>query len=152
MHTNQHLEHLVLWGNTIGDAGAKALGEALRTNSTITELNLKENVIGDKGASALARALRDDNRSLRVLDLRSNLIANKGMQDIEKMIQINRGVRQLLISDNMYAGDEEHLHKRITRVMDLNEIGYWRIVEEEMRVEREKAIAEAEAAAAGSTP
>ena len=74
-------------------------------NSNITELNLKENVIGDKGASALARALRDDNRSLRVLDLRSNLIANKGMQDIEKMIQINRGVAALLISDNMYAGD-----------------------------------------------
>ena len=82
------------------------------------------------------------------MDLRENLIANSGMQNLEKTIGINRGIRQLLIENNHYAGDEEQLNRRLARVMDLNEIGYWRIVEEEMRVEREQAIAEAEAAAA----
>jgi hypothetical protein len=107
----------------IGDEGACAIGEALRTNSTITSLNLQRNVIADKGASAIARALRHDNRSLRVLDLRENLIANSGMQNLEKTVGINRGIRQLLIENNHYAGDEEQLHRRLTRVMDLNEIG-----------------------------
>jgi hypothetical protein len=68
---------LNLWGNHIGDIGAKYLSEGLRNNAvsliaspavfytnllfynqTLTVLNLKENRIGSIGAQDLARALR----------------------------------------------------------------------------------------------
>jgi Ran GTPase-activating protein (RanGAP) involved in mRNA processing and transport len=66
-------------GNQIGDEGAKALAEALKTNETITTVNLsgvrvvcgvswlrltfhwmrlQGNPIGDEGAKALAEALK----------------------------------------------------------------------------------------------
>lgn len=132
----------------IGDDGACAIASALRTNSTITFVNLQRNVIADEGASAIARSLQLENRTVRILDLRDNLINCHGMESLEKMVNVNRGIRQLFIENNHYAGDEELLNRRLTRVMDLNEIGYWRVVEEEMRLEREKAAQEAEAAAA----
>ncbi|KAF9272783.1 hypothetical protein BGZ68_002087, partial [Mortierella alpina] len=39
--------------NSIGSDGAKALAEALKTNSTLTTLNLERNSIGTDGAKAL---------------------------------------------------------------------------------------------------
>jgi Ran GTPase-activating protein (RanGAP) involved in mRNA processing and transport len=47
---------LYLQYNNIGDAGAKALAEALKVNNTITTLNLSYNNIGIEGAKALGRA------------------------------------------------------------------------------------------------
>jgi Ran GTPase-activating protein (RanGAP) involved in mRNA processing and transport len=44
--------------NSIGDDGAKALAEALKTNSTLTTLDLQNNSIGPDGAKALAEALK----------------------------------------------------------------------------------------------
>jgi Ran GTPase-activating protein (RanGAP) involved in mRNA processing and transport len=49
-------EKLYLQYNYIGDAGAKALAEALKVNNTITTLNLSYNNIGIEGAKALGRA------------------------------------------------------------------------------------------------
>ena len=130
--------------------GAKALATALRTNNTITNLDLSHNNIADEGAKAIALALTDDNRSVRILDLRANLIENLGMEELEHMINHNRGVRQLLIADNLYAGDPDLLDKRLQRVMDLNEIGYWRIVEAEIQAERAAKAARVEADAAAA--
>jgi Ran GTPase-activating protein (RanGAP) involved in mRNA processing and transport len=49
---------LDLQRNSIGSDGAKALAEALKTNSILTTLHLSFNSIGDNGAKALAEALK----------------------------------------------------------------------------------------------
>ncbi|KAK5797292.1 hypothetical protein F5H01DRAFT_385237 [Linnemannia elongata] len=55
---NSTLTTLDLKRNKIGDNGARALSEALKTNSTLTTLNLESNNIGNNGAQALSRALK----------------------------------------------------------------------------------------------
>ncbi|KAJ3336471.1 hypothetical protein HDU93_002793, partial [Gonapodya sp. JEL0774] len=54
--------------NSIGEAGATAFAEVLKTNSTLTSLNLYSNCIGEAGARALAEALKT-NSSLMSLDV-----------------------------------------------------------------------------------
>jgi hypothetical protein len=51
------LVKLYIGANSIGDAGAAALAEALKTNRMVKELSLNENSIGDVGAAALGEAL-----------------------------------------------------------------------------------------------
>ena len=120
------------------------LADALRTNETITYLDLQSNLIADIGANAIASALKNDNRTLRVLDLRNNLIST-AMYALEEMISTNRSIRLLQVEGNDFAGDWDDLTKRLTRQMDFNEIGYWQIVEQEMKEERERKAAALEA-------
>ena len=49
---------LYLGGNSIGDAGATQLADALRANTSVNKLFLGGNSIGDAGATQLADALR----------------------------------------------------------------------------------------------
>ena len=49
---------LRLYGNSVGDEGAKALAEALKTNTALTSLGLDEDSIGVEGGKALAEALK----------------------------------------------------------------------------------------------
>jgi Ran GTPase-activating protein (RanGAP) involved in mRNA processing and transport len=128
----------------IDSLGCIILADALRTNETITSIDLQSNLICDEGAAALASALKNDNRTLRVLDLRNNLIST-AMYSLEEMISTNRSIRLLQVEGNDFAGDWEDLTKRLTRQMDFNEIGYWKIVEKEMKEERERIAAEMEA-------
>ena len=68
--TNEALATLTLWGNSIGDASAQALAEALKTNKALKELDLRLNSIGDAGAQALDEARtarRADGRYLWIL-------------------------------------------------------------------------------------
>jgi Ran GTPase-activating protein (RanGAP) involved in mRNA processing and transport len=48
----------MLYRNCIGDAGAKAVAEAIKVNSTLQEINLNMNSIGDEGAKAVAEAMK----------------------------------------------------------------------------------------------
>jgi hypothetical protein len=123
------------------------LAQALRTNETITYLDLNSNLIEDEGAAALASALKHDNRTLRVLDLRNNFIST-AMYALEDMISTNRSLRLLQVEGNDFAGDWEALAKGLERQMDYNEIGYWKIVEQEMKEERERQQEAREAAEA----
>ncbi|KAG0007408.1 hypothetical protein BGZ82_005419, partial [Podila clonocystis] len=74
---NWTLSTLNLSVNSIGDNGAQALSEALKTNSTLTTLNLSGNSIGNNGAQALSEALKT-NPTLTTLNLRSNSIRENG--------------------------------------------------------------------------
>jgi hypothetical protein len=47
LKTNWTLTTLNLWGNSIEDNRAKAPSKALKTSSTLTTLKLKSNSIGD---------------------------------------------------------------------------------------------------------
>ena len=55
---NATVEALFLGGCGIGDDGAAALAEALRSNTSLTVLNLKDNVgIGEQGKQLLRDAV-----------------------------------------------------------------------------------------------
>ena len=58
--------------NNIGDTGAAALAEMLRSNTTLERLDLSSNVIDYDGISALSAALAD-NTSLKALYVRCAL-------------------------------------------------------------------------------
>jgi hypothetical protein len=64
---------LDLNGNYIGDSGAAALADALKTNTSVTTIDLHDNKIGDSGAVALADALKT-NTSVALILLYSNEI------------------------------------------------------------------------------
>ena len=82
---NRALKKLVLTDNNIGDAGASALSDALKSNNTLEELLLDgESVygnIGPEGAKSIASMLVV-NRALTSLNLRGNEIGAGGAKAI----------------------------------------------------------------------
>jgi len=51
------LTNLSLYGNGIGEEGAKALASALRVNGVLTILNLCDNDLGDEGEGVIRDAV-----------------------------------------------------------------------------------------------
>ena len=76
---------LMLYNNSIADAGATVLSRALGRNSSITHLSLKSNHVADYGLQALALALRH-NTALKVLDLTINDIGDRGVQSLAEAL------------------------------------------------------------------
>ena len=79
------LTRLHLSNNQIGDEGARALADALRTNTSLTELYLQANQIGKEGTLDLAEALRT-NTSLTGLSLEYNQIGDELKQEIARLM------------------------------------------------------------------
>jgi Ran GTPase-activating protein (RanGAP) involved in mRNA processing and transport len=79
---------LRLDGNSIGDAGATQVADALRGKKTWHTLDLRSNSIGDAGATQLADALRG-NETARTLALSSNPIGDAGAAQLVDMLQGN---------------------------------------------------------------
>ena len=55
LKVNSSLTDLTLYGNSIGDAGAFALSHALAVNSSLSDLNLNANSIGDAATGKMSR-------------------------------------------------------------------------------------------------
>eukprot|EP00808_Paulinella_micropora_P021778 g53541.t1 len=75
------------------DHGAKAFAKALEVNKTLREINLGWNNIGDAGAQAIGEALKV-NTSLATLIL-DNKIVDAGATAIAKALQVNPILKQL---------------------------------------------------------
>jgi len=88
LKANKMLTNLYLYGNSIGDAGAAALAEALKANTMLTALYLDSNSIGDAGAAALAEALKA-NKTLTALYLSSNSIGDAGAAALAEALKAN---------------------------------------------------------------
>ena len=77
-----NLKELLLWGNTIGDAGMTAFAGAIGASeamASLRELYLGGNQIGDAGVEALAKAAADGAMpQLENLNLRENQIGDTG--------------------------------------------------------------------------
>ena len=67
--------------NSIGDAGATQLADALRTTTSVEFLYPSSSSIGDAGATQLADALRT-NTSVEVLTLATNSIGDAGVTQL----------------------------------------------------------------------
>ncbi|GLC33896.1 RNA-DNA hybrid ribonuclease [Pleodorina starrii] len=78
------LRRLVLSGCEVPDAGAFALGAALKTNSSLRELGLVENHISTRGLALLAEVLKV-NSALRLLDVSLNMVGPQGMAPLSRM-------------------------------------------------------------------
>ncbi|KAF9112767.1 hypothetical protein BGX27_002853 [Mortierella sp. AM989] len=85
--------------NLIGDGGALALSEALKTNTTLTTLDLTNNIIGKEGGLALAEALKT-NITLITLDLTNNLVRREGDLTLSEALKVNRTFTTLDLSRN----------------------------------------------------
>ena len=78
----------------IGDAGAKRLADALKSNKTLTKLNLRDSYIGDTGAERLADALKS-NKTLTKLNLRDSYILDAGAERLADARKFNKTLTEL---------------------------------------------------------
>ena len=94
-----NITHLNLGGNNIGDEGAIALADELKTNTSIKELELYVNDIGPAGATAIAKAL-EENKSLTTLNLNRNKIGPTGATSLAKTLETNTSLTHLNLRCN----------------------------------------------------
>ena len=92
-------ETLNLYFNSISDAGATSLAQALHHNSTLKELQLSSNNISDAGATDLAQALHH-NSTLKVLHLSRNNISYAGATALAQALHHNSALKELHLSCN----------------------------------------------------
>jgi Ran GTPase-activating protein (RanGAP) involved in mRNA processing and transport len=99
LRVNTTLNSLDLGWNNIGAAGAKDLANALRVNKTLNSLVLSFNNIGAAGAKDLANALRV-NKTLNSLVLRNNSIGAAGATDLANALRVNKTLSSLVLCFN----------------------------------------------------
>lgn len=75
------------------------LGTILRTNGPLEELVLSRTPI--EGIEAVANALCDDNTTLKVLDLSTTHIGNRGAYALANMIKCNKTLLKLNLNENL---------------------------------------------------
>jgi len=85
---------LVLRGNYIGVAGAKAIADLLSEQNSLLYLSLEWNIIGSTGAEYFAQALKS-NSSLAYLDLRNNSINSEAAISLAESILKNKSLKTL---------------------------------------------------------
>ncbi|MBA2651509.1 MAG: hypothetical protein H0U73_04485 [Tatlockia sp.] len=93
------LSSLNLGYNYIGDAGAKDISEALKTNTSLSRLDLRSNQIRDAGVKDLSEALKT-NTSLSSLDLAGNKIGADGAKDFSEALKTNSSLSSLNLKLN----------------------------------------------------
>jgi len=96
---DRQLPELHLARNQIGDEGAAAVGQLLKTNHTITSINLSANKIGNKGVEALVASLGSDSPVVSI-DLSNNEIGVEGALALHKLIQSHSNIVNVNLSGN----------------------------------------------------
>ncbi|KAG0284973.1 hypothetical protein BGZ97_008004 [Linnemannia gamsii] len=90
---------------------ARALSEALKTNSTSTTLNLWMNSVGDNGTLAVAKALKTDS-ALTTLKLSANSIGSNGTLAMAEALKTNSTLTTLHADHS--APGPDHLQRNRT--------------------------------------
>ena len=105
LHHNSTLKQLYLSFNSISDVGAEAIAQALHHNSTLKQLYLSFNSISDVGAEAIAQALHH-NSTLEQLCLSHNSISDTGAVAIAQALHHNSALKRLYLNANDDIGEE----------------------------------------------
>jgi hypothetical protein len=103
------LQEIQLWGNTISDAGMKALSEAAARGglASVKMLALQQNLISDPGMIEFASAIsRGGLPNLSILNLQKNGISDQGMASFSDAMSGGSVPKlQTLFLDNNNIGD-----------------------------------------------
>lgn len=100
LRLNAALKTLRMEFNSIGDVGAKAIGdEVLAVNITLTSLYLSSNSVSNAGAAAISQAL-EANTALSRLSLSSNAIGDNGAAAIFEALKVNTTLKLLSLFGN----------------------------------------------------
>ncbi|CAF0965801.1 unnamed protein product [Adineta ricciae] len=92
---------LWLYGNHITSQGIAILAQSLVHNSTLKSLDLSFNQVSDAGVRFLALSLLPDQYSaLKILYLSKNGICDDGAMYLSEMLQRNRTITELWLSNN----------------------------------------------------
>jgi TPR repeat protein len=95
-HLPQNLDTLGLTNNDVGDRGAQALANSLKTLSCpLRHLILRSDHITDEGAMLLLKELLD-NPHIQTLDLRDNPITDKIKAQLKDLASKKKGLRLIL--------------------------------------------------------
>jgi len=116
LRTNTTLTEINLTCNGIGPEGAKALVETLQLNIKLTTINFGCNGIGDEGAKALAEALRT-NTTLTKINLANNNIGLEGIKALAEALQMNTKLTTIDLA-NSNIGDKGA--KTLAEALQLN--------------------------------
>ena len=101
---SQSLSCLALIDNNIRASGARALAHGLAADTcTLVSLDLRLNYIGDEGAMELYRVLTTRNRSLRCLNISSNLCTAASATALADMLRHNNVISTLDVTANDLA-------------------------------------------------
>lgn len=84
----------------LSDPAAQSFATALAMNRTLLRLRLRRNKIGDDGAAALAEALRTSNSTLVELDLQANRVDFKGGIALTRALEANRSLEEVHLALN----------------------------------------------------
>eukprot|EP00937_MAST-01D_sp_MAST-1D-sp2_P004366 g4366.t1 len=103
LKTNTTLQQLCLNNTSVGDGGAIALGEALKTNTTLQGLSLSYTSVGDGGATALGEALKT-NTTLQKLGLNHTSVGDGGAIALAEALKTNTTLQKLWLY-NTSVGD-----------------------------------------------
>jgi Ran GTPase-activating protein (RanGAP) involved in mRNA processing and transport len=120
MTSNQSLTELSLSGNKVGPEGAKVLSKLLsHSGSCISSLELVRCDIRAQGAYDIASGL-ENNKQLRILNLRGNGLGDKGMTHLSKALEVNPFLTDLnLQSNELEMGAEAGTS--LSRMLQVNE-------------------------------
>lgn len=88
----------------VGCAGAVELAEGMKQNSTLEELIMLENMVGNAGAVALADALKSPTCKVRCLSMPSNRIGPAGGVALGKMLAVNKRLQTIYIMGQEQKG------------------------------------------------
>jgi len=94
------LPELQLARNALDDSSCSALAKLLSSNPSIIHVNLSGNKIGNRGVQTLTQALSSPNCAVATLDLSHNEIGIDGALAIEKLLQVNKSILSVDLSEN----------------------------------------------------
>lgn len=97
---NRTLLVLDLSANRITRDGAKALAQVVKADTGLLVLDLANNRIEDDGAIHLSRSLSAYNRTMKVLNVQHNNIAQDGLCTLAEMMKVNYSVERLFVWGN----------------------------------------------------
>ena len=93
------IKSLFIRSTSMGDEGAKAIADALETNTSLRDLSLTASLITATGATSLGRALIQ-NETLARLNLAHNRISHEGLIALAKGAQQSVALTSLNASSN----------------------------------------------------
>ena len=111
----QQCRILRLLNNKMTASGAQHLAEMLKINQLLQHLDLCDNQIGDCGAEALFDVLKSQNKTLQILKIQNNKITDQIVHKLIEMILSKQTIFVVYMGGNQLAAENKRLILNATR-------------------------------------